>query len=608
MLDMSVAKCRFSLRWGVVLLVAAVYATTASHGFVWDDNLIIVNNHILEKLSNIPRLFLSEDTAIGFTGYYRPMTYVTFALERALWGVHPAGYHLTNLILHITVVLLFQTLITELFRDERLAFVAALLFALHPMAGETVYFLAGGRNTLLCACFSLLAFLFHIRGRSIPALASFVAALFSKEFTLLLPVIFLVHDYRLQREQIRIRRVIPFLLLSGGYLILRSYAVQNANFLSRINLSDAAIAPYLVVRYLCNMIAPFHLRILYDVHPGMTLNATCAVVLAGLSGLLYHVRRHDKIFFAAVWIPLFLLPVINIIPLDSSSLLADRYAYFSLMGFALLLATLISTMTGRSAIIVFAAVCALYSTIDLERHSIWHDEVSFYTRMSRDAPEKFDGFQNLGMYYYRNGNIAAALPQLSRALSKSGVSAQFLIGSASVFWKENMPDMAEKSLLRAMQLEPANPEPYLMLVVMYERSGDLLLARTYRQKADMRFNGFERMLATRPAQLCREGEQYLSNNLFIPAENVFWQALMCNPAYAPALVDMGALRARQGDLADAIHYLNKAIALEPLNIQAHYNLAMVYQLQGRTEEAQAEMARLRRGGAASKPKGGLSGP
>ncbi|HZV83310.1 MAG TPA: hypothetical protein VFF53_14195, partial [Geobacteraceae bacterium] len=85
----------------VCLLILAVYVPTLNHGFIWDDAYIIVNNPLLEKLGNLPKFFLSEDAIEGSSGYYRPLTYISFALEQAIWGKNPAGYHCTNLLLHI---------------------------------------------------------------------------------------------------------------------------------------------------------------------------------------------------------------------------------------------------------------------------------------------------------------------------------------------------------------------------------------------------------------------------------------------------------------------------------------------------------------------------
>lgn len=355
--------------------------------------------------------------------------------------------------------------------------------------------------------------------------------------------------------------------------------MHKANFLSAINLSDAALAPYLVVRYLANMIAPYHLRVLYDLHPNAVDEALCALLIVCAGGALYFLRKRPEAIFAACWMLLFLLPVINIIPLESSSLMADRYAYFSLMGFAILAGSMASGMTGRAATAGLAVVTLLFVCIDLKLNGSWHDEESFYTRMCRDAPEKFDGYQNLGMYYYRKGDVARALPQLSAALSKEVVPAPFLIGSASVFWKEGRPEVAEKALLRALRLEPGNPEIYLMLVPLYERNGDERSSRFYRERGGMIFRGFDGMLASRAALLCREGERYLSAKLPFAAENVLWQALMNDPAYVPALVGMGRAKAGQGNLSEAEQYLMRALVLDPDNGQSRYYLALVRQRQ-----------------------------
>ena len=577
----------------LVLLVAAVYAATLSHGFVWDDITIIAENPILEKSGNFPKILFSEDTSIGFTGYYRPVTYLSFALDRAFWGVNPAGYHLTNLLLHAGAVLLFYAVFAALFQNDRLAFVAALIFALHPLAGESVNFLAGGRNTLLCSCFTLLSLLFYIREKTVPAVAAFAAAIFSKEFALLLPLVFLFLSFRQEGEKIRIRCFIPYLVTGAGYLMLRSLAVRRADFLSLINAKDAMKAPYLVVNYALNMIFPFRLKVLYDLHPNVPMIGVCVAVLVLAAGVGYLFRTHDVVLFSFYWFLLFLLPVINVIPLESASLMADRYAYLSLMGFALGLAFFICRWDNRTVTAIVVMLCAVLSYVDIGRNAIWKNEPVFFTRMTEDAPEKFDGYQNLGMYYYRNGDITQAVQYLAAALSKPAVPSQFLVGSASVFWKENRLDLAEMSLLRAMELEPADPEPYLMLITLYERSGNGSRAASLREITEVRFHGVERRLALRAEGLFHEGERYLSRQRYIPAENVFWQALMIEPDYIPALVGMGRMSAMRGDSERAIGFFRRTLDLDPSNSPAHYNLAVIYRQLGRLAEAEGEMEKFR---------------
>jgi len=592
--------CRFA---PIIILVAAVYGTSLNNGFVWDDTFIIVNNPLLEKLSNIPRFFLSEDTIEDSTGYYRPVTYISFALDRAVWGVNPTGFHITNLVLHILAVLLFYTVTAALFKKERLAFVTALIFALHPIAGESVNFLSA-RNTLLSACLALLSLLFYIRKKRIPALFSFTMAIFSKEFALLLPLVFLIYDCRIQREKFRFSRYFPYMIPVAVYLTLRSFAVQKANFLAGISFSNMITAPYLVVRYALNMIFPVQLKVLYSVHPDMVVGIVCSVVIAVMMGTIYIYRKHDELLFSACWYFLFLLPVINIIPLHTTTMLADRYAYFSLMGFALCLAFAICRLNERTVTVGIVTLCTLYAFIDFSRNGIWKNEVEFFTRMTKDAPDSFVGFRNLGLSHYKNGEIARAVLALEAADSKPDITAKYLIGDAYIFWKENMPDKAEKSLLRVVEREPLNPEPHLILMMIHEQYGNRIQAQANRDKVREMGHNIDEILTDRTVELCRAGETYLSKRQYVDAEIFFWQSLKINPGYIPALIDMGSLRAEQGDFADAIQYLNKALTIDPLSASAHYNLSVVYKMQGRFADAQQEMIKFRETEARAQQKKG----
>ncbi len=599
---------RLILRCGLlILVVAAVYCSTLKHGFVWDDGDIIVTNPLLEKLSNIPRFFLAEDTIEGSTGYYRPITYISFALDRALWGTNPTGFHLTNLILHMAVVLLLYRVIAALFRRENLALIAALLFSLHPLTVETVNFLSGGRNTLLSAAFALLSLLCYIRNRQLMAVIFFTLAIFSKEFALLLPVIFFLYDWRLRKNGIRYRIHIPYLIAVALYLTLRSLAVQSANFLSSINVFHALASPYLVARYALNMILPLQLQIIYDIHPRLPIILFCIVLLGLLLTAIYLLRRRDELFLPLCWFLLFLLPVINIIPLNSTSLMADRYAYFSLMGFVILLAGMVCRGKGRSGAVMTVLLLTFYAAVDLGRNRLWGDELSLFTGMTVEAPNKFIGFRNLGLYYYRKGDIPRAVHNLEAAGAKPDNNGNFLIGDAYIFWKENMPEKAEKALLRALDENPGNTELHLLLMMLAQQRGDSVGAREYRATLEGMVGDVEGVLKSRAMELCRMGELYTTKRQYLRAEIYLWQAFQIDPGYVPALIDMGSLRAELGAGDEAVRYLKRALALEPSNASAHHNLALVYRMQGLQAESALEMDRYREAEAVSKAKGSSSG-
>jgi tetratricopeptide (TPR) repeat protein len=586
--DMTEAHKHLIYRLGfIVLLVLAVYGNTLNHGFVWDDNDIIVNNPLLDNLGNIPKFFLSEDKVATATGYYRPMTYVSFALDRAIWGANPVGFNITNLVLHILVALLFYSVIEALFKKEQLAFVAAVIFALHPIAGETVNFHAGGRNTLLSACFALLSLYYYIQGKHLPGAACFTLAIFSKEFALLLPMVFLMYDYRLQRKKISFSSYIPYLIPVVCYLSLRSFAVQKANFLDNIHLSGQLwMAPYLAARYLLNMIFPFQLKVMYDESTTIYVCILSLLVVALLVGALFLIKKHDELVFSDFWFLLFLLPVVNIIPIPANSLMADRYAYFSLMGFALGLAAFLCKAGKRGATAMVVILCAIYSFYDIRQNSVWKDDGTLFTRMANDAPEMFIGYRNLGLYYYNRGDLVKAGHYLAAACSKPDIPAPYLVGAASIFMEANKPEKAEELLLKALKLEPANPEPYLLLNKIYEQKGNKELADSYMVRAREAIPGFETELGKMAEDFCREGEKFIAERKRAQAANILRRALLVKPDYVPALVAMGHLCYEQGDFANARRHFEKVISLDPSNKAAHDYLPLLHQEQGRPAEVQ----------------------
>jgi tetratricopeptide (TPR) repeat protein len=591
----------------ITVLIVAVYSSTLTNRFVWDDLDVIVKNPLLEKFTNLPKLFFYEDrTGDGLTGYYRPMTYISFMIDRSVWGLNPVGFNITNLFLHIAVTLLLYGVVAALFKNERLAWVAALIFALHPVAGETVNFHAGGRNTLLSACFSLLAMLLYINRRELPAIACFAAAIFSKEFALLLPIVFIFYDRTMRAEKRRWLSYLPYLGAVICYLTLRSFAVAHGNLFKTIMLSDnVLLIPKIIVNYLGNMIFPVNLKVLYDVSPDVTASsfAGYSIIVSAIVIGAVVLRKKNEIVFAACWFFLFLLPVIGILPLGSA-LMADRYAYFSLMGFSLALAYGVCRANKQVAIIGTGLLCVGFAVIDIQRNAHWKNMPSLYSQMTKDAPGKSIGFTNLGMYYYENGDLPNAEKYLELSCSKKGIvirdAYQYL---SAVYWENNKPEKALSVLEKLMSLEPGNPQSYIMASRIYESMGDTANARRYYAQVTSMFPQIEEMMAGRTASLCREGEKLMAEGRLAEAERKFKEALMMKPSFVPALIDMGSLYAEKGNLASAVEYFSKAVLSDPLNPSAHYNLSMAYEMMGRSAEARAEMEQYRESEASSRQRG-----
>jgi tetratricopeptide (TPR) repeat protein len=154
---------------GLALIAIAIilFARTASYPFLFDDTAIVADNRLTRSLANIPEVFASsywEGTEVGnLGGLYRPVVIAVYAVEHALYGTHPAGYHVVNILLHALATWLAFRLFTRLM-SARAAWIGAALFAAHPAHVEAV---AGvvGRAEVLSAALVLAALLLHTRAR-----------------------------------------------------------------------------------------------------------------------------------------------------------------------------------------------------------------------------------------------------------------------------------------------------------------------------------------------------------------------------------------------------------------------------------------------------------
>ena len=191
--------------FAVVFIVCAgaiSFGNTLSYGFVWDDHFLIGDSYFVRHWSALPKIFTSHFWAghADWKMYYRPLINVTYLVDYHLWGLAPLGYHLTNVITHVAVSLAVLWICSLLLKDWLTGFVAALVFALHPVHSQSVSFIAG-RTDLVCTLFVLVAFGLYHRWRTSgrwPAYAgsalAFLAALLSKEVAVMLPFVLLAYE------------------------------------------------------------------------------------------------------------------------------------------------------------------------------------------------------------------------------------------------------------------------------------------------------------------------------------------------------------------------------------------------------------------------------
>lgn len=229
-------------------LATIVYGNSLFNGFTMDDRLYIFINPAVTSPTLHKLVSPNEATAV-----WRPLTFSSFALNLAAAGERSFLYHFVNLLLHVAVTLLLYFVLRKLLeknsRGGTLSWVAALLFAVHPIHVEAVASVVG-RAELLAAAFVLAAWLLHLHNRPILATISFALALMSKESALCLPLLIFAGDFA-HDERKPFRNYAGIVLLAAAYVPLL-WLVQGHRF--------GPVAYDFIVNPLAAL--PAHLRIL----------------------------------------------------------------------------------------------------------------------------------------------------------------------------------------------------------------------------------------------------------------------------------------------------------------------------------------------------------
>jgi tetratricopeptide (TPR) repeat protein len=323
----------------------ALYGQSLYFSFEWDDHLYIEQNFWIRQLSFRHLEAIWTGT---FLGHYAPVTLSSLAVLYHFFSLEPFGYHLAQLLLHtVCVCLLFSTL-KEL-ESPRVALLACLLFAVHPVNIETVAWIAEIKSTLafLFFLFALRAFL-RLRSFQRPSdgLACglfLLLSLLSKINTVVAPAVFVLYDYRqrvpFNRKNLAI--LASFFLIAVLFVLIHmSSFFFSSNSLARESLGGAYYGglgvhlqniPFYIWFYIRMTFFPYpltawHMFLVHERFDWMVAGAW--VVLAGAGWLV--LRRSRNTQFWIMWFVVFLAPVLQIVP--NLTWVAERYLYIPAIG------------------------------------------------------------------------------------------------------------------------------------------------------------------------------------------------------------------------------------------------------------------------------------
>jgi tetratricopeptide (TPR) repeat protein len=454
----------------------AVFGRAIGNGFVnFDDHTYVVTNpHLAKGLTG-------EGLTWVFTARYannwHPLTWLSHLLDCRLYGLEPAGHHLSGVLLHAAVAVLLFLVLLRMTGDRWPAAFAAALFAVHPLRVESVAWVAERKDVLCGLCFvlTLAAYCRYARrqfsrARYALVLVLFALGLMAKPMLVSLPLVLLLLDYwplgRMSRQSWRrlVAEKIPLLALAaacGAVTVLaQDTAVARTDLLPiPARLANASVS---TVVYLRQFLWPAGLAAFYPHPGGLPLGkvAGSALLLAGLSLAAFALRRRLPYCFVGwFWYLAMLAPVIGLIQIGDQAM-ADRYTYLPQIGLAVALAWGLKELAGwrpswrpvrdvvSALALVALAACAWCQT------GYWHDSETLWNRALACTTGNACAHYNLGVTLMERGRTEEALRHFQAAVDIQPQSADALNNIGILLAGRGRLDDAIGEFRRALRYKP----------------------------------------------------------------------------------------------------------------------------------------------------------
>ena len=495
------------MRAQIVLLGGALlaFSPTLLSPFHFDDYSLF-SDPVVTSSSGWWEVFRLERT--------RPLTYLTFWMNMQAGGADPLGYHLVNVALHLAATWL-ALLVFRRVTDERTAFVAAAIFALHPLQTEPVAYVFA-RATLLAAILCLLCWKYWLDGKPWQAAAFFGASLLAKEEAIAFPVFLFGFEWIRRRRgpswlRGRLKPLSAMFALAASAAGRLSYAesvTKGAGI--GFDLSEITPASYLLTqgrviwKYLLLVAWPAGLNFDRDfplLHPGdSSAWLACALLTASIVAAFWFARKHSQAYWLIGFFIL-LAPTSSVVPL--ADLIAERRMYLPMLSLSLAIGFLLKRTPNPALLAVGLVLCGL----SFQRSLVWQTEEKLWRDTVAKSPTKFrpklqlaraleaspgsdeerlgllhqakalapndrDVATELGVFHLKSGNAEQALAEFQLALKSAWADPQTLTNYGAALYMLGDIGGASTAFGRALRGDPCHFDA---------RNNSILLAKALRQ-------------------------------------------------------------------------------------------------------------------------------
>ncbi len=500
------------VKYTILLLIGfLLYVNTLQNQYALDDGGVITTNLYVQKGISGIKDILTNDAFGSYLqqmgasqqlsgGRYRPLSIVLFAIEHSFFGDSPALQHAVNLILFLATIFamyyfLRNYLLKYLPSGDDIAFIATLLFAIHPIHTEVVANIKSS-DELLSLLFILGTFIFGLKYVEekkkkdlYGSLLLYFLALLSKEYGItlmaLLPMLFYLYPGSAKGKTIS--HTLPYMAVVLLYLIIRFSAVgiphpppKNVVLINNqlrvdpyyfaTHAQKVATEWYSLGKYIVLLLFPYPLcsdysyaQIPYhnftDVSVWLSIFAYIAIFIYGINAW-----RKKSILAFPVFFYLFNLFLVSNFPINVGAMLGERFAYHSSLGFVVILAYYIfhfirkmEMKVKKVVIISLASVLTLLCGAEvIMRNTDWKNNDTLFLTDIKNAPNSA----------FVNSNAAACMINMA-VVPANAKRAKGLLDSSLV------------CLYKAIAVDPTFPDPYINLGLTYFHLGQLDSAKRY---------------------------------------------------------------------------------------------------------------------------------
>ena len=496
---------------GILAATLVAYLPAIGCGYIWDDDDYVLENRTLRSAAGLQRIWCE----VGATPQYYPMVHTSYWIEYHIWGLHPTGYHLVNILLHaLNAILLWKIL---KFLQVPGAFLAGLLFALHPVHVESVAWITERKNTL-SGCFYLLSAWCYLRCMLAPdgqkhagklyalSLLLFIAALLSKSVTATLPAaLLLILTWKRRRfEWEDVTPLVPMLAAAIPMAMITSWVEKHLVGTMYLNWDLSVVDRCLIAGratwfYAGKLLLPLQLTFIYPrwiIDPGTWWQSLFPISALALVSLAWWQRRRlgtgplvAILFFGGTLVPA--LGFVDVYPMRFS-FVADHFQYLASIGLLTLAAAAFATWTRRLAgeqdslsswligpallLVVLGVLtwhnCGKYQDLD----TLWSDTVA-------KNPASPMANTSLGTLRGDQGRWREARELLLRAIKLDDEYAEAYNNLAIVDGELGNMQQSYDHIQKAIQLQPGYAKAYFNLAIWFDHQANLPRAQAALEKA-----------------------------------------------------------------------------------------------------------------------------